>query len=42
MLFVFHPLYKIAVSYTAKCVTEAADKRVPYEIDDGNSITLDV
>ena len=41
MLFVFHPLYKIAVSYTAKYVTEAADKRVPYEIDDGNStVTL--
>ena len=40
MLLVFHPLYKIAVSYTAKCVTEATDKRVPYEIDDGNSVTL--
>ena len=40
MLFVFHLFYKIAVSYTAKCVTEASENRVPYEIDDGNSVTL--
>ena len=26
MLFVFHLFYKIAVSYTPKCVTEASDK----------------
>ena len=32
--------YKIAVSYTAKCVPEASENRVPYEIDDGNSVTL--
>ena len=42
MLFVFHLLYKIAVSYTTKCVPEASENRVPYEIDDGNSVTLDM
>ena len=42
MLFVFHLFYKIAVSYTAKCVIEASDRIiVSYEIDD-NSVTLDM
>ena len=48
MLFVFHLFYKIAVSYTVKCVSEASNRIiycpiiVPYEIDDGNSVTLDM
>ena len=44
MLFVFPLSYKIAVSYTVKCVGEASNKIiiVPYEINDGNSVTLDM
>ena len=44
MLFVLHLFYKIAVSYTAKCVFEASDRIIysPYEIDDDNSVTLDM
>ena len=43
MLFVFHLFYKIAVSYTAKCVIEASDRIiVSYEIDDDNTGTLDM
>ena len=42
MLFVFHLFYKIAVSYTVKYVCEASNYIVPYEIDDGNSVTLDM
>ena len=48
MLFVFHLFYKIAVSYTVKYVCEASNRIiycpiiVPYEIDDGNSVTLDM
>ena len=42
MLFVFHLFYKIAVSYTVKYVCEASNNIVPYEIDDGNSVTLDM
>ena len=48
MLFVFPLSYKIAVSYTVKYVCEASNRIiycpiiVPYEIDDGNSITLDM
>ena len=38
MLFVFHLFYKIAVSYTVKCVTD----RIVYEINDDNSVTLDM
>ena len=44
MLFVFHLFYKIAVSYTVKCVSEASN-RIIYsanKIDDGNSVTLDM
>ena len=32
MLFVFHLFYKIAVSYTAKCVTEASDKIIEFHM----------
>ena len=43
LLFVFHLFYKIAVSYTAKCVIEASDRIiVSYEIDDDNTGTLDM
>ena len=42
MLSVFHLFYKIAVSYTVKYVCEASNYIVPYEIDDGNSVTLDM
>ena len=44
MLFVFHLFNKIAVSYTAKCVLRPLIKYyiVPCEIDDGNSVTLDM
>ena len=44
MLFVFHLFYKIAVSYTVKYVYEASNRIIysPYEIDDGNSVTLDM
>ena len=44
MLFVFPLSYKIAVSYTVKCVYEASNRIIysPYEIDDGNSVTLDM
>ena len=42
MLFVLHLFYKIAVSYTVKYVCEASNYIVPYEIDDGNSVTLDM
>ena len=42
VLFVFHLFYKIAVSYTVKYVCEASNYIVPYEIDDGNSVTLDM
>ena len=44
MLFVFYLFYKTAVSYTAKCVSEASNRiiYIPYEIDDGNSVTLDM
>ena len=44
MLFVFHLFYKIAVSYTVKYVCEASNRIiiVLYEIDDGNSVTLDM
>ena len=84
MLFVFHLFYKIAVSYTVKCVSEASNRimlcyamlshfshvrlsvtpwtaayqaprsmgfsrqeywsgvPLPYETDDGNSVTLDM
>ena len=43
LFFVFHLFYKIAVSYTAKCVTEASDRIIysSLEIDDDNSVTLD-
>ena len=43
MFFVFHLFYKIAISYTAKCVTEASDKIIysSYEIDD-KRVTLDM
>ena len=42
------PVYKIAVSYTVKYVCEASNRIiycpiiVPYEIDDGSSVTLDM
>ena len=44
MLFVFHLFYRIAVSYTAKCVTESLIKQyiVPYEINDDDSVILDL
>ena len=42
MLFVFHLFYKTAVSYTVKYVCEASNRIVLYEIDDGNSVTLDM
>ena len=44
MLLVFHLFYKIAVSYTVKCVSEASNRItiIPYETDDGNSVTLDM
>ena len=44
MLFVFPLSYKIAVSYTVKYVYEASNRIIysPYEIDDGNSVTLDM
>ena len=44
MLFVFHLFYEITVSYIIKCVSEASNRIIysPYEIDDGNSVTLDM
>ena len=41
MLFVFYLFCKIAVSYTVKCVSNRIIYS-PYEIDDGNSVTLDM
>ena len=41
MLFVFHLFDKIIVSYTVKCVSNRIIYS-PYEIDDGNSVTLDM